>query len=107
MIIQGIEIPVSLYNEYITDVVNKIFKMLPIYENCELKSGNFEEYESYLDKVITMLIGSEFLFEDRAFLSIASILKGMQIRDDLTHKKVKSSVFHCIDILGKLKQSEV
>ena len=102
--INEVEVPVSTYNTYIRQCINKIFKILPIYEECEEKQ-NFKHYISYLDKLIIMFTGSELLFNQRDFVDLVSILKGLQKFEDLTKDKTKSIVFHCINILERLKVS--
>lgn len=104
--LNGIQVPICLYNQYMNDIIDKIFKILPIYENCVLSEGkDFYPYISHLDKLITQFTGSEILFEEKAFLTLTTILIGMQETTNLTQKKVKSLVFHCIDIVSKLKKS--
>lgn len=100
--INGVEVPVSTYNSYIRQSINKVFKILPIYEDCE-QQKNFKYFKSYLDKLITMFTGSEILFNQRDFIDLISILKGLQETNDLNKSKTKSIVFHCINILDRLK----
>ena len=51
-------------------------------------------------------MGAEQLYNGTVFIEIATMLKGLQIREDLSQKEVKSMVFHCIEMLDKLKQEE-
>lgn len=103
----GIEIPVQLHNKYIDRLIASVFKILPIYEDCAYALNKpFEQYQTYLDKVITILMGAEQLYNGTVFIEIATMLKGLQIREDLSQKEVKSMVFHCIEMLDKLKQEE-
>lgn len=104
--INEVEIPASTYNMYIKQCINKIFKILPIYEDCE-EQGDFKFYISYLDKLIIMFTGSEILFNQSDFINLVSTLKGMQHMEDLTRTQVKSIVFHCIDLLDRLKIEEI
>lgn len=101
----GIEIPVKVHNAFINGLTSKIFKILPIYEDCLYNSDyDISQYETYLNKIITMLIGSDFLYQGENLAEIIALLKGLQIRKDLSQKEVKSIVFHCIDILEKMKR---
>lgn len=100
--INEVEVPVSTYNSYIRQCINKVFKILPIYEDCE-EQQNFKHYISYLDKLIVMFTGSELLFSQRDFVEIVSLIKGLQELQGLTKDKTKSIVFHCIDILERLR----
>lgn len=100
--INEVEVPISTYNSYIRRCINKIFKILPIYEECE-SQNNFDFYVSYLDKLIVMFTGSEILFNQKDFIDLVSIFKGLQIPNNYNKEQVKSIVFHCIDILDRLK----
>ena len=100
--INEVEVPVSTYNSYIRQCINKVFKILPIYESCE-EQQNFKHFVSYLDKLIIMFTGSEILFNQKDFIDLVSLVKGMQKIDDLNKDTIKSTVFHCISILDRLK----
>jgi hypothetical protein len=100
--INGVEIPKSTYNSFINENINKIFKILPIYEEC-LEKEDFKNYLTYIDKLIVMFTGSEILFNQKDFINLVSILKGMQNTLTLNKNQVKSIVFHCISILDKMK----
>ena len=103
----GIEIPIALHNKYIDRLIANFFKILPIYEDCiYTPEKSLEQYQMYLEKVITGLMGAERLYNGTVFIEIASLLKGIQVREDLAQKEVKSIVFHCIEMLDKLKQEE-
>lgn len=103
--INNVEITVPTYNQYIDDLINKVFKILPIFEECVQKSTNnkFVPYLSYLDKIVTIMTGAEAIFQKKDFIILVSLFKGMQKRTDLTKTQIKSLVFHCIDILEKMK----
>ena len=47
--------------------------------------------------------GSEILFNQKDFIDLVSLFKGMQKIDDLNKDTIKSTVFHCISILDRLK----
>jgi hypothetical protein len=49
-----------------------------------------------------MLIGSNYIQKEEKIYSVLVMLKGLQQREDLTQRKVKSIVFHCIDLLKKV-----
>ena len=100
--INEVEVPVSTYNSYIRQSINKIFKLLPIYETCE-EQNDFKHFISYLEKLIIMFTGSEILFNQRDFIDLVSILKGLQKVENLNKDSIKSIVFHCISILDRLK----
>lgn len=100
--INEVEVPVSTYNSYIRQCINKVFKILPIYEDCE-EEKDFKHFKSYLEKLIVMFMGSEILFNQRDFIDLVSILKGLQQAENLNKDSIKSIVFHCINILDRLK----
>lgn len=91
------------YCKFLSELVNKIFKILPLYEEAE-KVNNFDNYYIYIDKLIIMLKGCEDLLLDTNFFELISILEGMRQISDLTQRKTKSLVFHCIDIVNKIKE---
>jgi len=87
--------------EYQKNVVNKIFAVLGIYEDCQSKS-DFESYYAYLGRLCTELNGLYQMFGSKVFLSVASVLCGMKEDDAPTHSTVKSLVFHCISVVKKV-----
>jgi len=100
--INGVIISEEKLNEYYDRLINEIFKILGIYESCE-KTEDFTKYISYLDKVIPQLKGTYDILGNVVFLSLTTTLIGMQDYELLTHKKVRSLVFHCIDMITKTK----
>ena len=104
---QKISVPVKLYNNFINELINQIFKTLPIYEDCtKSKDKDMTPYIVHLDNVVTQIIGANFFFCDNAYFSVATILKGLQEINLPSQRKVKSIVFCCIDKLSKLKKDE-
>ena len=93
----------EVYRTFLNDLVNKVFKILPIYEDCLKKqNGDLKSFHSYLDKMVTLLWGSEYFFSEPRFADIIVFLEGLRVRPDLTQKEVKSLVFHCIDGIEKM-----
>lgn len=94
------------YNRFINDAVGKVFKLLPLYEDYCLKENakNCEVFYSYLEKLILMLVGSEFFQESEPFVSVASLLNGIEVKSNLSQKQMKSLVFHCISILDSARK---
>ena len=103
--INGIEISGEVLNKYFDTLVNKIFAILGIYEDCE-KTQDFINYDTYLDRVIIELSGGYYVIGFNNFISLSNILSGIKHSDSLNHKKVKSLVFHCISIVKKMKVPE-
>lgn len=58
-------------------------------------------FNSYLDRLIIEFNGIKDIFDITIFMSIVGILNGMRSKDNLTHREVKSLVFHCISIIKK------
>lgn len=58
-------------------------------------------FYSYLDRLIIEFNGVKNIFDITLFMSIVGILDGMMNKQNLTHKEVKSLVFHCISIVKK------
>lgn len=58
-------------------------------------------FNSYLDRLIIEFDGIKDIFDITIFISIVGILSGMRNKKNLTHKEVKSLVFHCISIVKK------
>lgn len=105
---QKISVPVKLYNNFLNELINQIFKILPIYEDCiKSKDKSLTPYLVHLDNVVTQILGANYFFYDNTFFSVATILKGLQEINSPSQKKVKSIVFCCIDKLSKLKRDEV
>ena len=90
---------VSLYCE---SLINKIFAILGIYEDCE-NAGNFDTFSVYVDRVCLEIAGGYEVLGINNFLSLSNILAGIKESEELNHKKVKSIVFHCISIVKKTK----
>lgn len=89
-------------NKYLDNLVNRIFAVLGIYEECVL-DDKFDNYISYLDRVIVEISGVANTFKMNDFIGIVNILVGLQDLNILNHKKVKSLTFHCIDVVKKNK----
>lgn len=85
---------------YINSSINKLFAILGIYEDCE-KNNNFDGYYTYLSRILTEFSGFDKIFEMNFYISIISILMGMEEDKEPNHKKVKSMVFHCISLVKK------
>lgn len=79
--------------------VNRLFAILGIYEDC-VQKNDFTTYKSYLDRLIVEFDGCYSLFRADVFISMVGILEGMSNRD-LSHKEVKSLVFHLISLAKK------
>lgn len=88
--------------KYREKLINKIFAILGIYEDCE-KVKNFNSYIQYVERTKIELIGFYNEYNNICMISIINMLTGLQELDVLNHKKVKSSVFHLISVIQKME----
>lgn len=100
--ISGIEVSGKTLNKYLDTLINKVFAILGVYEDCE-EINDFYTYDTYLDRVITELTGGYYVIGFNNFVSLVNILTGIKYSEELSHKRVKSLVFHCISIIKKMK----
>ena len=100
--INGIEISGEVLNKYLDTLINKLFAILGVYEDCD-KIKDFSNYNIYLDRVITELVGGYYVIGESNFISLSNILTGIKYYENINHKKVKSLIFHCISIVKKMK----
>lgn len=103
--INGIEISDEILNKYFDALINKIFAILGVYEDCD-KIKDFSNYDIYLDRVLTELSGGYYVIGFDNFISLSNILTGIKYSDKINHRKVKSLVFHCISMIKKMKVEE-
>lgn len=101
--INNIKVSKDSLNEYLDSLINKLFAILGIYEDCE-KINDFSNYDIYVDRILTEITGCYYSIGFKNFLSISNILIGMKHTENINHKKVKSLVFHCISIINKIKK---
>lgn len=87
---------------YLNTVVNRLFAILGIYEDCVI-SGDMHNYDVYVDRVILEMAGGYKNIGVASFLQIANILSGLKDDEKVNHKKVKSTIFHCISVINKIK----
>lgn len=80
--------------------INKLFAVLAIFEECE-EVGDMSPFYAYLDRLIIEFRGVKDIFDICTFISIVAILDGLRKEDNLSHKEVKSIVFHCISLVKK------
>lgn len=110
-IINEIIIEDSQINKYIDGLIGKVFAILGVYEDCT-ELNCYDIFDSYIYRVICELRGFYRLTNATSFLSLSSILEDLHqsvLEDSLkditerkvTHKRVKSLVFHCISIIKK------
>lgn len=102
-----IEITEENMGHYMSIILNRIFSILPTYEQS-IKDNNLYTIPSYLDKIVVEIEGFYINTKDmERLLSIVNILS--TIRNDIqdgvifSSDDIKSYVFHCISIIKRLK----
>lgn len=86
---------------YIEKLINRIYKILPLYEN---KEHTLYDYIKYL--VMEVKSGNEFITNNVNFFEIIINLNvlldlTLQYRSYQTYKEYRSQVFKCIDLCKK------
>lgn len=75
--------------------IASIYKVLILYENLNNEDITIDSYLNYIDRLYVYWVG----VGDK---EIYEILKGLWILGaNAGHKRVKSMVFHMIDVIGK------
>lgn len=91
----------ALIHNYLSSLVNRFFKILPIRENGE------ESLATYIRSLQMELVGCAAIIiafnEDPAYLSLLSILQYLVDNPETELKEVRREVFHAINICNKLK----
>lgn len=102
----NIEFSNEILEDYLDKLINKIFAVLAIFEDCE-KNNDFENFEVYLDRVIIEVSGGFYIIGSSDFISLLNILSGIKNDKYINHKKIKSLVFHCISLVKKMKNTYI
>lgn len=85
----------------INKMINKVFAILGIYEDCE-KISDFNTYKTYVQRVIVEMVGFSRNYPHPTLLSLVNLLTGIISIEAPTHKQVKSITFHTISSLKKM-----
>lgn len=88
-------------NKYKRKLVDKIFAILGIYEDCQ-DSNDYSSYNNYVERVKIELIGFSRRSENVELITIVNLLAGIQDSETINHKTVKSLVFHIISMIQNL-----
>lgn len=100
MVIEGF-ITTTMLDNYLDEMVNKFFKILP------MKESNEPSLYEYMSSLQVELIGCEgvikALHEDARYLTLISILQYL-IDNDCEVKVVKREVFKAISLCKKLRK---
>lgn len=98
----GITFTENEVTAYKKTVINKIYAALAIFEDCE-KVNDYSAFYTYLNRICTEFTGVYNMFGASLYITIVAILDGMSTNKNLTHKEVKSLVFHCISTVNKAR----
>ncbi len=90
------------FNRYKRKLVDKIFAILGIYEDCQ-DSNDYSSYNNYVERVKIELIGFSRRSENIELITIVNLLAGIQDSETINHKTVKSLVFHIISMIQNLE----
>lgn len=82
----GIEFSEKEIQEYKQSVINKLFAILGIYEDCEV-INDYSGYTAYVKRLTREFNGLYNMFGIVNFLSVVSILEGSQV--PIEHSEVK------------------
>ena len=96
----GIEFSEKEIQEYKQSVINKLFAILGIFEDCEI-TKDYTGYTTYIKRLTREFNGLYNMFGVVNFLSVVSVLEGMQV--PIEHSEVKQLVFHCISLVKKAR----
>lgn len=94
----GIKFSDKEIQEYKQFVINKLFAILGIFEDCDT-INDYTGYTTYIKRLTREFNGLYNMFGIKDFLSIVSVLEGMQV--PIEHSEVKQLVFHCISLVKK------
>lgn len=90
----------QFFVNYLDFLVGRVFKILPIFEEAP------DTLKDYLESLIIELKGNQSLIEeikyDANFLSLLGTLQYF-IDNKCNHRTYKREVFHCINIIEKIK----
>lgn len=105
VMVNGIKYDKQMLDSGRSRIINMLYSILGSYENCETES-EFTPYIIQIDRVTTQMTGFFEILGSDAFLTISATLKGMSKEKNITHKKVKSLIFYCIDLVKKVRVVE-
>lgn len=109
-----ISITKDLWVKYCDILIGQFYKIIPIYEGVDFKSKKilynveeaYEQYKKYIDNFIIEMQGGYYLFsKNEYFFKLLSYIESMSQLKINEHKKLKSIVFSCINIIKKMKEA--
>lgn len=82
-------------NKYITHLINRLFKLLPLYEISDTLPI------IYMDRLYNDVVSANDIFNGD-LIQIVTILYSIKNNNSLNHKLLRSSVFECINVCKKI-----
>ena len=82
-------------NAYLTKLIGRLFKIIPMNEE------EIATLESYVDSLIREMLGNSKVFYGEELLSVCGTLNGINYSD---HKSLKSDVFKVIGTITKIRE---
>lgn len=90
-------------------LINKIFRLLPLYELAVKNKAVTTSFLPYLTRVRAELSGMAESYDNKNKMlieEIVNILSGMQnLREDLTHKEIRQLTFYMIGQVDEYYES--
>lgn len=89
-------------NAYLEKLINKLYAMLPIYEDCT-NDNDYQSFTVYVKRLMVEISGMYSVLGTHKFLTLVNILTGMSESTGLSHDEVKSLTFYCISLIKGIK----
>jgi len=111
----NIDISPKAYNKTLDALINKIYKLLPIYEGRDrdgyISISAIQAYNNFsknLKRVILEVSGAEKIwFENSYYTEIYCLLVGLEKEfAENQHSELKSTIMHCIALCKKMRVDE-
>jgi hypothetical protein len=105
------EIPREILINYYKNLINSIYKLLPIYEGSKYKSkeiiysseDSFNNFQIYLTNLITEMLGNSVFYTSDNSIKLLSLVIGMiQQIEQNQQQRVKRLVMECISLCKKI-----
>lgn len=97
-------------NDYVEKLKNRIFKILPLYENIEERKGLFKYIQSLLFEFDGLPNFMDNFKNSSEFIILYATLESLSdetLFDDDNKEVVKREVFKCIKLVENLKEKMV
>lgn len=103
--VSGVDIDTGLLNNYLGNLVNRFFKILP------MREADDSSLSTYMRSLQVELLGCKSLVialeNDASFMTLLSILQYFIDNPEISVASVRREVFHAISICNKLKETYI